>query len=108
MRDEFYLFTMPGDMSPVWSEMFLADGTHVVAPTPYSEVQDAMTALLSSNPFATVDELCMDTDIENAREWARTVPLEQIPERPHDEDCACAGHGVCEWWNTVPSGPRAE
>ena len=27
---------------------------------------------------------------------------------PHDEDCACAGHGVCDYWNTVQSGPRAE
>jgi len=26
MRDQFYLFTMPGDMCPVWSEMYLADG----------------------------------------------------------------------------------
>jgi hypothetical protein len=26
----------------------------------------------------------------------------------HDVDCACAGHGVCEYWNTVPAGARAE
>ena len=78
-RDQFYLFTMPGDMCPVWSEMFLADGTHTVAPSPCSDMQDAMTAILAANPFATVDELCCDLDIERAREWARTMPLEQIP-----------------------------
>jgi DnaJ-class molecular chaperone len=26
----------------------------------------------------------------------------------HDTDCACASHGICEYWNTVPVGPRAE
>jgi len=78
-RDEFYLFTMPGDMCPVWCEMFTMDGAHVVAPTPYSEVQDAMTHLLDANPFATVDELCYESDIDECREWARTMPLEQIP-----------------------------
>ena len=79
MRDQFYLFTMPGDMCPVWSETFLGDGTHVVAPTPYSDVEDALTALKATNPGCTVDELCDRGDIGAAREWARTMPLEQIP-----------------------------
>jgi hypothetical protein len=78
LRDEFYLFTMPGDMCPVWAEMFGADGTHVVAPTPYSRTEDALSALKAANPGATVDELCLGHDIDNAREWARTMPLEQI------------------------------
>ena len=77
-RDELFVFTMPGDMCPVWSEMFLADGTHVVAPTPYSEVEYAIAQLKAANPGATVDELCYESDIEECREWARTMPLEQI------------------------------
>lgn len=77
-RDQYYLFTMPGDMCPVWAETYLTDGTHVVAPTPYSDEQDAMNALLDLHPFATVDTLCEESDIEECRNWARTMPLEQI------------------------------
>lgn len=77
--DQFYLFTMPGDMCPVWSETFLADGTHVVAPSPCLTVPDAITAILAVSPYATVDELCYELDIERARDWARTMPLEQLP-----------------------------
>jgi hypothetical protein len=76
--EQFYLFTMPGDMCPVWSEMFLADGTHVVAPTPYTHLADALRNLKAANPGATVDELCLAGGIEECREWARTMPLEQI------------------------------
>jgi hypothetical protein len=78
-HDEFYLFTMPGDMCPVWAETFLADGTHVVAPTPYSVLEYAAEQLKDANPFAIVDELDLPADIAQAREWARTMPLEPIP-----------------------------
>jgi hypothetical protein len=78
-RDEFYLFTMPGDMCPVWCETFGADGTHVVAPMPYSTVADSIAFLTARYPGVTVDELCDDTDITEVRGWARTMPLEQIP-----------------------------
>ena len=83
IRDEFYLFTMPGDMCPVWCEMFTSDEGritgHVVAPTPYSEVPSALAALQAANPGATVDELCYDSDIVQCRGWAQACPLEQIP-----------------------------
>jgi hypothetical protein len=65
-------------MCPVWAEMFGTDGTHVVAPTPYSRTEDALSALRQLHPGAVVDELCMDLDIDQARTWARTCPLEQI------------------------------
>jgi hypothetical protein len=75
-RDQFY---MPGDMCPVWFEMFLADGTHTVAPSPFGDPADAMTATMQENPAALVDELFMAEDIAQARTWARTMPLEQLP-----------------------------
>ena len=78
-REEFYLFTMPGDMCPVWAEFYGTDGTHTVAPTPYSGVEYAKAQLKAANPDATVDELCYERDIEECREWARTMPLEQLP-----------------------------
>jgi hypothetical protein len=75
---QFYLFTLPGDMCPVWSETFLADGTHVVAPTPHSTMSLAVSFLRATNPGAIVDELCIPLDIDRAREWARTMLLEQF------------------------------
>lgn len=78
-RDQFYLFTMPGDICPVWAEVFLPDGTHHVAPTPYTYVDGAMEGLKNLHPEAIVDELDLDSDIAECREWARTMPLEQIP-----------------------------
>lgn len=77
-RDEFYLFTMPDNMCPVWAEMYVADG-HYVAPTPYGDVKTAAAALRSTNPDATIDELCYESDIDECRTWARTMPLEPIP-----------------------------
>lgn len=77
--DQYFVFTHPDDtLCPVWAEMYLADGTHVVAPTPHSDVQDALDALSDLHPDATVDELCLASEIEECREWARTCPLEQI------------------------------
>ena len=79
MRDQFYLFLMPLDsVCPVWAEMYGSDGTHVVAPTPYGSIELAAAQLKAANPGATVDELCYETDIDECREWARTMPLEQI------------------------------
>ena len=43
-RDQYYLFTVPGD-ELVWAETYLGDGAHVVAPTPYSDTQDALDYL---------------------------------------------------------------
>ena len=69
---------MPGDMCPVWAEMYGQDGLHTVAPTPHSDMQDARDALSDLHPGATVDELCDPAEIAECREWARTMPLEQI------------------------------
>ena len=41
-------------------------------------------------------------------ETLRTLLAELDAETEHDVDCECAGRGVCESWNTVPSGARAE
>lgn len=79
MTDQFYLFTMPDDMCPVWCETYLADGTHVVAPTPFGAVEQAEAFLRASNPGVTVDQLDRDEDLSEVRQWARTMPLEQIP-----------------------------
>ena len=79
MSDQYYLFTMPGDMCPVWCETYLSDGTHVVAPTPFGTAGQAAAGLKAMHPAATVDELDRDEDLAEVREWARTMPLEQIP-----------------------------
>jgi hypothetical protein len=80
MRDQFYLFTMPDDsMCPVWCELYAADGTHTVAPTPFLLMASALGHLQQANPGCTVDELCEAADIGQCREWARTVPLENLP-----------------------------
>jgi hypothetical protein len=78
-RDQYYLFTMPGDMCPVWAETYLADGTHVVAPTPVSTIEAAAALLAGLHPGAIVDELDDQGDIAECRQRARTMPLEQIP-----------------------------
>jgi hypothetical protein len=77
VADQYYLFTVPGD-ELVWAETYLGDGTHVVAPTPYSDMQDALDYLSGRYPDATVDELCDPRDLAECREWARTCPLEQV------------------------------
>lgn len=76
--EQFYLFTMPGDMCTVWCETYLADGTHVVAPTPFGALGQAEAFLRASNPGAIVDQLDSEGDLAEVREWARTMPLEQI------------------------------
>ena len=76
-RDQYYVFTIPGEFL-ARAETYLGDGTHVVAPTPYGDAQDALDYLSGRYPDATVDELCDPTDLAEVREWARTVPLEQI------------------------------
>ena len=79
-RNQFYLFLMPLDsMCPVWAEMYGSDGTHVVAPTPYGTIELAAAQLKAANPGAVVDELDDESDLAEVREWARTMPLEQIP-----------------------------
>ena len=77
MGDQFYLFTVPGD-ELVWAEMFTAEG-HYVAPTPHTGVQDALSGLRGLHPGATVDELCLEADLDQAREWAAECPLEPLP-----------------------------
>jgi hypothetical protein len=77
-RDEFYLFTMPGDMCPVWCEMFSANGMHTVAPMPVDTMDAALASLQRIYPGTTIDTLCEPADIGQCREWARTMPLEQI------------------------------
>lgn len=76
-RDQYYLFTMPGD-ELVWAETYLGDGTHVVAPMPYGDMQAALDYLSGRYPDATVDELDDPRDLAEVRGWARTMPLEQI------------------------------
>ncbi len=77
-REQYYLFTMAGD-ELVWAETYLGDGTHVVAPMPYSDMRAALGYLSARYPDATVDELCDPRDLAEVRGWARTMPLEQIP-----------------------------
>jgi hypothetical protein len=77
MADQFYLFTVPGD-ELVWCEMFVSDG-HYVAPTPYTDMDMALSALAGSNPDATVDFLCEESELAEVRTWARECPLEPIP-----------------------------
>lgn len=76
-RDQYYLFTVPGDVL-VWAETYLGDGTHVVAPMPYSDMQAALAYLSGRYPGATVDELDDPRELAEVRTWARTRPLEQI------------------------------
>ena len=77
MADQFYLFTLPGD-ELVWCEMFVSDG-HYVAPTPYTDMDMALSALAESNPDATVDFLCDANKLDEVRMWARECPLEPLP-----------------------------
>lgn len=79
MRDEYYLFTMPEDrMCPVWVEVWLADGTHHVAPTPFGDMDHAVGFLKLAHPAATVDELDDVNELAEVRGYAATMPLEQI------------------------------
>ena len=73
-RDQFYLFTMPGDMCAVWAETFLADGTHVVhrprtprSPTP----RPTSGRPTRAPPWTSCDDA---RDLAEVREWARTMP----------------------------------
>lgn len=78
MNEQYYVFTLPGDDCPVWAEMFLADGRHVVGPTPFGCVSSAVDGLIRLHPMAVVDELDTPADIGAARRWARVMPLEDI------------------------------
>jgi hypothetical protein len=75
--DQYYLFTIPGD-DLVWCEMFTDIG-HFVAPTPHMEMSSALTALSVREPGATVDTLCLESDLDQVRTWARECPLEPLP-----------------------------
>lgn len=77
-RDQFYLFTLAGDMCAVWAETYLADGTHLVAPTPHGTIAQAAAYLKARYPGAIVDELDDPRELAEVRGWARTCPLEQI------------------------------
>lgn len=76
-RDQYYLFTVPGD-ELIWAEMFSTDGTHLVAPTPFTGTEAATGYLKAQYPGATVDELDDPRDLEQVRQWARECPLEQL------------------------------
>jgi hypothetical protein len=76
-REQYYLFTIPGE-ELVWAETYLSDGTHVVAPMPYSDMDAALAYLTARYPGATVDELDDPRDLAEVRAWARTRPLEQL------------------------------
>jgi len=93
-RDEYYLFTMPGE-DLAWAETYLNDGTHVVAPTPFADITDAFNYLQDRYPGATVDTLCDASDLAEVREWARTIPLEQIP---CGQDCQRVHPGTEDCW----------
>lgn len=75
--EQFYLFTLPGD-ELVWCEMYVSEG-HFVAPTPYTDMDMALSALAGSHPGATVDFLCDALEIEEVRTWARECPLVSLP-----------------------------
>lgn len=75
--DQYYVFTLPDD-ELIWAETSLGDGTHVVAPTPFGDMDHAVGFLKLAHPAAVVDELDDPDDLAEVREWARTMPLEQI------------------------------
>ena len=75
--EQYYLFTLPGD-ELVWCEMF-TDAGHYVAPTPHTRMQDAQRGLETLHPAATVDTLCLASELDEARTWARECPLEPLP-----------------------------
>jgi hypothetical protein len=77
-RDQFYMFL--GLDGQIWSEIFLAEGLHMVAPTPFRDMELALAGCGDRNPGATVDELVDATEITQARKWAIECPLEQILE----------------------------
>jgi len=77
MPEQFYLFTLPGDVL-VWCETFGSEG-HFVAPTPYSGVEDALYGLETLHPGAMVDVLCDAAELAEVRLWARTRPVEPLP-----------------------------
>ena len=80
MREQYYVFTMPLDhMCPVWVEVYLPDGTHHVAPSPFLVMDSAVAYLQQAHPGTTVDELDDEKDLAEVRGWAATMPLEQIP-----------------------------
>jgi hypothetical protein len=80
-QDQYYLFTIPGDMCPVWAETYLTDGTHVVAPMPHANMAAAEGYLVTRYPHAIVDRLDDPAELAEVRGWARTMPLEQLPVR---------------------------
>lgn len=77
MSEQYYLFTVPGDRA-VWCEMFTADG-HYVAPTPFFDMANALAHLSELHPGATVDTLCLESELDEVRTWARECPLEPLP-----------------------------
>jgi hypothetical protein len=77
VRDQFYMFCGPDGW--IWSEIFLADGLHMVAPTPFRGMEDAERVTGERNPEAYVDVLCDEREIDQAIKWAIDRPLEPLP-----------------------------
>jgi hypothetical protein len=75
--EQYYLFTVPGD-ELVWCEMFVNVG-HFVAPTPYTDMGVALSAMTIARHDATVDTLCLESELDEVRTWARECPLEPLP-----------------------------
>lgn len=68
---QFYVFTMPGDSCPIWVEGFDELG-HWVAPSPFFDVETALTELDQLHPGAMIDSLCDEDEIADARNLARS------------------------------------
>lgn len=71
--EEIYIFRGLNGM--VYAEMFLADGTHLVAPTPYGDLQDAVGHVAELNPSAYVDWL----DDDSVPRETRRMELGHVP-----------------------------
>ena len=68
--EQYYVFTMPGDSCPIWVEGF-DDMGHWVAPSPFFDLESALSALDELHPGAHVDSLCYAEDITSARLLAK-------------------------------------
>lgn len=79
--EQMYLFTVPGDACPVWTEMFgrcehMGFGSpsdHEVVPTPFATIEQALAELERLHPGVTVDTLCYDDEIAEARAMAKGI-----------------------------------
>jgi hypothetical protein len=98
----------PGNVERETIEVVYGDGIRTtIATSEFSEAQRYWHTILSASDRRRVEWLVWKTPGTGERYRVRAT-FGREPVQPHDEDCECAGRGVCEYWNTVPAGPRAE